>query len=250
MNLTCPSCDSTFRVDPEAFGTAARRVRCGACGHEWRQERPAEDSAEPGAEEAAAEVFPVPPETAAPEPAAPPEAAERGPGPPSERPARIRPQRAGGQASGARRGSGRRIAAGWIAFLLVLGGVVAGAYFGRTEIVARVPAAADIYRLAGIQIEEPLGEGLELREVRSARRLIDGQKVVVIEGLVANVSDKAREVPQLRVSVTDGTGEQVDAWVFSARDGSLPPGGVTQFATTTRNAPSEGSLGIDFVASR
>lgn len=142
------------------------------------------------------------------------------------------------------------MAVAWLIFLLVLAAIAAGGYFGRMQIVAAVPAAEKLYRMAGIPVEPPLGEGLELRDVRSARRLIDGEKVVVIEGLVANVSDTPRPVPQLRASVTDGSGAQVDAWVFSAKDASLPPGGVTQFETSTRNAPGEGSLGIDFVASR
>jgi hypothetical protein len=102
--------------------------------------------------------------------------------------------------------------------------------------------------MAGMSFEPPLGEGLELREVKSVRRLIDGQRVVVIEGLVANVSDRSIELPKLRASVTDATGAQVEEWVFSARTETLAPGGVTQFETSTRNAPREGSLGIDFVA--
>ena len=73
---------------------------------------------------------------------------------------------------------------------------------------------------------------------------------MVIEGLVANVSSEAREVPPLRASVTDGSGAQVEEWTFSAKVAELPPGGVTEFETSTRNAPNEGSLGIDFVASR
>ncbi len=139
---------------------------------------------------------------------------------------------------------------GWIVFLLVLGGLAAGAYFGRTQIVAAVPAAGELYRLAGLAIEPPPGEGLELREVKSVRRMIDGQRVVVIEGLIANISDLALDVPPLRASVLDSAGAQIDEWVFSANSPNLAPGDVTEFKTTTRNAPREGSLGIDFVASR
>ena len=67
MNLTCPSCDTIFRIDPDHIGFAGRRVRCGSCGHEWDQARPepeAEPEVEPGAEAAPeapyAESAPIP----------------------------------------------------------------------------------------------------------------------------------------------------------------------------------------------
>ena len=40
MDLSCPSCATTFRIDPELIGSEGRSVRCGSCGHSWRQMRP------------------------------------------------------------------------------------------------------------------------------------------------------------------------------------------------------------------
>lgn len=210
------------------LGAGGRRVRCGSCGHTWKQEPVAAEAAPLSAE--------LPPAEEAPTRRIRPEGAKPGRSRPPTK-AVAKPRRGG-------------MAIGWLLFLLVVAAIAAGGYFGRMQIVAAVPATGKLYSMAGIPVEPPLGEGLELREVRSARRLIDGQNVVVIEGLVANVSDSPRTVPQLRASVTDGSGAQVEAWVFTANDASLPPGGVTQFETSTRNAPGEGSLGIDFVASR
>jgi len=251
MNLTCPSCDTTFRVDPALIGPAGRRVRCGSCGHDWHQARPAESDsqAEPQAQ--------AEPEAAPSDSDAEPEAAIPSLGPATEaegdatvdiRPGTRDRERKRARAAPPPRPAGNRTAVGWLSFLLVVAVLGAGLYFGRTQIVAAVPAAAELYRMAGLTFEPPLGDGLELREVKSVRRLIDGQRVVVIEGLVANISDRSVEVPKLRASVTDATSTQVEEWVFSARDNALPPGGVTQFETSTRNAPREGSLGIDFVA--
>ena len=214
------------------LGAGGRRVRCGSCGHTWKQEPLAAEAAAQAGEQPAA--------------VAPDEAPTKRIRPEGAKPGRSRPPTKA-VAKPRRRGG---MAIGWLLCLLVVAAVAAGGYFGRMQIVAAVPATEKLYRMAGIPVEPPLGEGLELREVRSARRLIDGQNVVVIEGLVANVSDSPRTVPQLRASVTDGSGAQVEAWVFTANDTSLPPGGVTQFETSTRNAPGEGSLGIDFVASR
>ena len=246
MNLTCPACVSTFRIDPDQIGPSGRQVRCGSCGHEWSQPRLSEDAvpaeaAIAGPTESPAESEPEPP---APEPEPPSEEIpvlspcaphRRGPQPRAELPPRA---------------SGRRIAVGWVLFFAVVGALAAGAYFGKAQIIAALPAAAELYRLAGMPVEPRVGEGLELRDVRSVRRLVDGQRVVVIEGSIANISDIPRDVPQLRARVLDPTGAEVDQWVFSPNTKSLPPGGVTQFETSTRNAPREGSLGVEFAASK
>ena len=90
--------------------------------------------------------------------------------------------------------------------------------------------------------------GLELRDVKSVRRLIDGEQVVAIEGRVVNVSDEERQVPSLRASVTNAEGKELDRWTFQAAEKSLPPGGTTGFETIARNPPREGNLSIDFVS--
>ena len=42
MILACPACDTRFRVaDREFSGAAGRTVRCGNCGHVWRETPPA-----------------------------------------------------------------------------------------------------------------------------------------------------------------------------------------------------------------
>lgn len=238
MNLTCPSCDSTFRIDPGQIGPSGRQVRCGSCGHEWSQPHPGEDEGESQGETPTEGDGPPPAPEAEPPgdamPAAPPRAAHR-------RGAEIHEKT---QPPGSR----RRLVAGWLFFLAVAGSLAAGAYYGKDRIIAAVPAAAELYALIGKPAGPHAGDGFELRDVKSVRRLIDGKRVVVIEGTVANISETQRDVPRLRASVTDETGTKVDEWDFSANIENLPPGGVTRFRTTTRNAPREGNLGIDFVA--
>jgi len=228
MHLSCPSCDSTFLVDPDQIGSDGRHVRCGSCGHDWFQAAAPDEGAgvadEPGADEASPQAA----EPAQKAPESPPR--KRLPTPPPP------PSRA---ASG--------VAIGWVLFLLVLAALAAGGYFGRAQIVAAIPASADLYRLVGLEVDSRVGGGLELREIKSVRRLVEGERLVVIEGKVANISDKPQSVPPLRASLTDAQGERVDEWTFQAADVTLPPGGVTGFETSTKNAPREGSLAIEFV---
>lgn len=236
MHLTCPSCDTKFLIDPDQIGPAGRRVRCGNCGHDWVQAQPSEsepEAASSGNLESPSEQ----PGLAADEPVAErprPEPARRRTGP--------KPVTSAQGESG-----GRRVVIGWLLFLVVVAALVAGVYYGRERIVAAVPAAAEIYRMAGLDTKPEPGAGLELREVKSVRRMIDGERVVVIEGVVANLTDQRRSVPELRASLTDASGSRVDEWTFTAKQANLPPGGVTTFETSTKKAPREGSLAIDFV---
>jgi predicted Zn finger-like uncharacterized protein len=49
MLLTCPNCDTVFRVDGEKIGEAGQAVRCSVCAHIWQAAPPMLASeAEPG----------------------------------------------------------------------------------------------------------------------------------------------------------------------------------------------------------
>jgi len=44
MILACPNCHARFMVNDAAFGTVARRVRCGKCRHDWEAAPPAPEA--------------------------------------------------------------------------------------------------------------------------------------------------------------------------------------------------------------
>lgn len=263
MNLICPSCGAVFLVEPEQLGSAGRRVRCGDCRHIWRQGANIEDlaggrataadsAAEQAAAKAVAEPFAPsdagvgkPPKAAEPVKAEPPaeaapEAEEAGFGERVSRRAFSKPARPQPKQPRV------SLAVGWAIYAVVVIGLASGFYYGRAPLVAMVPEMTRLYDLIGLQ-DEAIEFGLELREVKSVRRLIDGERVVVIEGLVVNLTDQDREVPSLRASVTDADGVELDRWIFQAESASLPPGGTTGFETVAKNPPREGSLDIEFV---
>ncbi len=283
MNLTCPSCGVTFFVESGQLGPAGRRVRCGDCRHTWHQKPVAEEPApapapEPAADEEAAEqAAEQAAAKAAAEPFAPSEAdtavdeASEAPETPapaeSEPPAKsARSDAPAGAPAGREAGGGERVsrrafakparpqrkkprvslAVGWVIYAVVAIGLASGFYFGRAPLVAAIPEMTRLYDLLGLE-EEPFDLGLELREVKSVRRLIDGERVVVIEGLVVNLSTQDRQVPPLSASVTDAEGIELDRWTFHAESASLAPGATTRFETVAKNPPREGNLGIDFV---
>ncbi len=200
-------------------------MRCGQCGHAWQQMAPPPLQESPPAAPAGSAIPPLEEF----------DAARRRSDVPTESEARVpRPSKAA-------------IAWGALAGLVVA--LAAGAWFGREAIVAQLPEAARLYELVGIAMEpaEQIGEGLKLRDVTSVKRLVDGERTLLIEGAVVNISDEPRPVPALKAILTDAEGLEVAQWTFAPDGEALPPGGTTTFQTSTQDPPREGNLSLVFV---
>jgi len=98
-----------------------------------------------------------------------------------------------------------------------------------------------------VGLEEVIGQGLDLRDVLSERRLVDGERTLVVEGTIVNVSGTPLDVPELQASMTDASGAELANWVFAAESSSLPPGGFTTFRTSAADPPADGSLSLVFI---
>ena len=228
MILTCPSCSARFTINTELIGTAGRKVRCGSCGHTWRQLPTVENDAQPPPQ-GPAEV----------EPEFNERDAIRGVRRRSAAASRSRTRRGAG-------GKGRLIA--WGAFAAVVVLLAGSLWLGRDAIVVAMPEAARFYELFGVGGEPP-GEGLALQDVTSVRRTFDGQRRLIIEGVVANVSESDRPVPTLRASLKDSAGKELAAWFFSTDVKKLSPGERTTFSTLAQSPPDGATeLTINFVA--
>ena len=125
------------------------------------------------------------------------------------------------------RGKGKVIGiAAAVVVVIVLG---AGAFFGRSFIVDLWPGAADIYSMVGLGGEE-LGAGLDIRDVKSSRKVEGGVDVLVVRGVVANVTEEDRMVPMIRIALYDSAGEEVQHVIAPPLKNRLQPGATIGFS--------------------
>jgi predicted Zn finger-like uncharacterized protein len=203
MIVTCPSCSSRYIVDPKALGPTGRMVRCASCKHTWMQ-APAPDLSKPADVESAPDAIrPIPPG--------------------SNLPAFPQPRARSGQA------------VGWLIFLAVLLGGGAGMVAGRDQVVTAWPPAARLYDIVGLSVEM-VGAGLELRDVSSIRRE-DGPPAILVEGIVANVSNRPREVPRLKAVVRSAAHQDLKNWTFTPGVLVLLPGETAKFKAELGDPP-------------
>jgi len=227
MILTCPACSTRFAIDSNALGAGGRRVRCGSCRHVWHQAAPMIET----------EHDPLPKLFVTDEEARPGDASGGAGAEPDSalRPAQaMRPLAAHGD-SGPRRG---RAMAGlaWAALVVVVAGAAGGAYVMRDAVVEAWPPARSLYEAAGIATE-PAGAGLQLRKVTWKQEKDDGQSVLTIEGEIANISPRVRNVPNIRGAIVGSGGREIRHWVFAPPEPKLLPGESARFRTELRNPP-------------
>jgi predicted Zn finger-like uncharacterized protein len=249
MILTCPACQTRYRLDDAAIGAGGRNVRCANCGNVWNY-TPSKDG--DAAATAASGTAPVAPVIGGPAEAATPAATTAvSPGPRIESPRIEPPSEAGPAASapvvspaaGTRdepRVAPARRGVAWLAwaalFLLIIGAVLV-AILARDKIVAMWPGAARIYAAAHLGDQPGSGLKIAIKPTRTADSL-------TVEGDITNTADTPRKVPRLRVALRDLNRNEVDFKIVDPPVPELLPGAGAHF-TTDFPRPNPNAVGVD-----
>lgn len=267
MILTCPSCETKFKIPPKALGTEGRKVKCKNCGNAWFQ-RP-DGAVEP-------EPAPAAPARRPARPAAPPpvddfdggfrdeetppplpslEALGRGDEEPDregdeEPPAggrlawlrRLRRRRRRGADRPRRRLFRAGPPAGWAGLAAAVAALVALILLAPAAMVGAWPPMARLYDAIGMPVPVP-GAGLRLIDVTAERRSVGGAAIIVLEGEIRNESGHEAQVPAMAGFLLDSDGVVIESWTFSVDTDRLAAGASTIF--TEQYAPS--ALGAAFV---
>ena len=215
MIITCPSCQSRYNVDPSAFTSKARTVRCANCGHRWKASPPIDAPK-------TVEMEPEP-ETTSPDRDVPPAAAtivaakQRSP---------KAEQRSSGSPIGWMLGGG--------VVILVLVSLV----IGRNGIVDKVPAAAAIYQSVGLSIDQDIG--LEFEDVTVNWQAEGDVIVLVVEGEIVNLSEASRIIPPLRMAILGRDGEELQHESIEIAENELSAGNRVNFSGRMVNPIEKG----------
>jgi hypothetical protein len=118
--------------------------------------------------------------------------------------------------------------------VVVVLGLLGALYFLRDSVVGWLPESEDLYRALGVPLNRP-GLGLQLENVVPTRELVNDEEILVVRGIVANVSDRTRPVPGINLTLNNVEGEMVQRTVAPPPTDTLEPGDTAPFRITMRN---------------
>ncbi len=264
MLISCPNCTTNFSVPDKALMPSGRTLKCAKCGHKWFQSvnQPRDDF---GLDESSFPPPPAPeprPMFAAPRPEpepepepeplrAPPSSGRIGADLDMDEPPipdfgpRARPEPSPSQdldidvdappkpipevfssQPDARKGTG----ALWVLLvLLLLGGAGGAGYYFQDKLVGLYPPAHELLTQAGLRHERP-GAGLELRNAGTPERFVQNDtEVLIVRGIIANISDRERPVPTMKLVLLDRDKAVVQEKQAQPPVTALDPGGTAGF---------------------
>ena len=291
MMIACPRCRTAYEVELTRFGARPRLVQCSACGWRWTQlpdswfvsetatdtafceaDDDASDSLSDANDagidslsgESTAHLTSVSIEEASQRPPANPmpDVVDAMPNPvpvvtppPNPPPPTVEePPVASAAPSDQRRtiwqvmpsGPGFVVATsaaaviGLLSLLVVL----------RGPIIELLPASTGFYGLLGLY-PDPLGAGLEIRNIASARERDGDADVLTVTGEVANVVNKPASLPTIRVSLYDAHDNELQFVTLANARQTLAAGETLVFDTRiTDPRPEAKRVRVGFTPSR
>lgn len=233
--ITCPSCQAGYRFDPGSL-TESRKVRCARCRTEWAVDAPSAatvKAAEPIP--ALEDVYAVDAIEFASDAAAPGAARETRRLPPA-RGRTTRPVRRPSMS-----GKLFRFVFGLRPVTVVAAASVAAlglAVGERVAVVRAAPSLAALYAAIGLPVNV---RGLSISDVRSTENVENGVPVLLVTGMVENVSAARVDVPRLKLSIRASDGRELYAWTTMATRASLAPADTAAFRARLASPPAEGA---------
>ncbi len=111
---------------------------------------------------------------------------------------------------------------------VLLGGLGGGMFFLRDMIVRTVPALGMVYNMVGLGAK--LGEGLEIRDVKSERGTEGGIDFLMLSGNIVSTAGGAMPVPLIKALLIDANGEIIQSVIQEPGKMEIPGGGELGFA--------------------
>jgi predicted Zn finger-like uncharacterized protein len=106
----------------------------------------------------------------------------------------------------------------------------------RANVVRIAPQTASLYAAIGLPVNL---RGLTFNDVTTTIESHDGVQVLVVEGRIASASQRPVEVPRLRFSVRNRSGQEVYAWTALPSRNGLAPGETLTFRSRLASPPPD-----------
>lgn len=276
MLIVCPTCATSYTIEPASLGPAGRSVRCSRCKESWFAGAPAEAvsdfAADVIAEAEARDTSGSPDHMAASaaddfghEPEQPAASISdeatfiaepdltHPPLPPEDAPPLVPPMVEPPAADAGShdietfvarrtrmqvRRKQKRRSSKWTVIILVLFGFNIALVVGRAQIVRYFPQTASLYELVGLGVNL---RHLTFEGVKISREENDGVQVLAVEGTIVSQSNNPVEVPQLRFAVRNATGQEIYAWTSRPSRSILEPGQKLPFRSRLASPPADSS---------
>jgi predicted Zn finger-like uncharacterized protein len=272
MLIVCPNCSTAYRIQPDTLGAGGRAVRCAGCKQAWfatpasmveeammaapaaASARAAAPAAQPpapddfGADFSADAGQAVGGEQALAETDAPPlapgddhtdggVATKFDPGAPDEPEAgTIQRARKTSKVVKEKRAVLQRILS-LPALIVVLAIALFAIVQGRDTVVRHFPQTGSLFARLGMPVNL---RGLVFKDVVSKAEFHEGAMVLVVEGVIANLTPRTLDVPRLRFSLRNAAGHEVYAWTALPTRPQLGSGDGLAFRTRLASPPAEG----------
>jgi predicted Zn finger-like uncharacterized protein len=249
--IVCPSCATSYMIDPASLGPTGRTVRCAGFVADVIAEAEVNEGIAPPRRQAS-DDFGAEPDAPA---AALPQDAEqdhaelpRGDAPPiapadSELPPPVHPFEPGdGDTFVARRArmqerrKVKRRSSKWTALILVLVGFNVALIGARNEVVRYLPQTASLFAAIGLPVNL---RSLSFEDVKITKEERDGVPVLSVDGNIVSVAKRPVEVPRLRFAIRNSSGQEIYAWTAAAPRSILEPGEKIEFRSRLASPPAE-----------
>ncbi|RAI31066.1 zinc-ribbon domain-containing protein [Rhodoplanes serenus] len=125
----------------------------------------------------------------------------------------------------------------WITAALALMVVIGALLAWRIDVVRLMPQTASLFAKLGLPVNL---RGLAIERVEIDMDATDDVPVVIVEGIVVNVTKVRIEVPRLRFAVRDASGAEIHTWTVLPQKPSLAPGEAQPFRTRLASPPADG----------
>jgi predicted Zn finger-like uncharacterized protein len=122
-----------------------------------------------------------------------------------------------------------------VTLLAVLGALVGW----RSDVVRVMPGTASLFAAIGLPVNL---RGLALTDVTTTRESHDGATILVVQGVITNISKQPRDVPRIRLAVKNDKGAVVYTWTSLPERTALAPGDSEPFQTRLASPPPEGRV--------